>query len=235
MALEAGRVAARRTIALVVVGLAVIGGALLWPAPAVSPRPVADPLARATVRLGDPDLAGRLAAIHELEGLMWRYDSPHQPAVMRALSAFVRARAPATSCAAEPAEDVEVAMSVLGHRATDGDEGTVMDLHGVCLAGLVMTYINLEQADLTDADLTGATLAGMNLTGVTLAGARLASANLSQAVLVDVDFSDADLTGADLSSARWSDGTTWPPEYEGAVVAASTPDGSQFVVSRLTL
>jgi hypothetical protein len=207
----------------------------LIPSSAVSPRPMADPLGRATTRLGAPDLDERLAAIHELEGLMWRYRSPHQPAVMRALSAFVRSRAPAARCDAEPAEDVEVAMSVLGHRAIARDEDTVMDLHGVCLAGIVMTYINLEHANLGDADLTGATFAGMTLTGVNLSGARLTSTNLSQAALLDADLTDADLAGADLTSARWSDGTVWPPEYEQAVVAASTPDGSYYVIGELRL
>jgi hypothetical protein len=227
----------RRTLAVatVAVGLAVAGGALLWPAPAVSPRPVAEPLGRATVRLDAPDLAGRLAAIHELEGLMWRYESPHQPEVMRVLSAFVRERAPMTGCRAEPAEDVQVAMSVLGHRATEGDEGTVMDLHGVCLARIVMTYINLEHANLADADLTGATFAGMTLTGVDLTGTRLTSANLSQADLTDADLTDADLAGADLTNARWSTGTTWPPAYEQAVEAASTLDGSHYVIGTLRL
>lgn len=228
---------ARWTIALAVVAaaLAVAAGAFLLPGPTVSSRPVAEPLARATVRLGSPNLDERVAAIHELEGLMWRYQSPHQPAVMRALSAFVRDRAPATGCAAKPAEDVEVAMGVLGHRSAARDDGAVMDLHGVCLAGIVMTYINLEHADLAGADLTGATFAGMALTGADLTGARLTSANLSQAVLVDADLTDADLAGADLSDASWSNGTTWPLTYEQAVTDASTRDGSHYVIGPLRL
>jgi hypothetical protein len=249
----------RRTILLVTAAVAVVGGAFLLPARTVSPRPVAEPVARAAARLTSPDLDERIAGIHELEGLMWRYNSPHQPAVMRVLSGFVRKRAPATGCAAEPAkpadpaapaepgkpdkpdkpaepaEDVEVAMSVLGHRATARDEDTVMDLHGVCLAGIVMTYINLEHANLSGADLTGATFAGMRLTDVDLTGARLVSANLGQAVLVDADLTDADLTGADLTKARWSDGTTWPERYEQAVVGASAPDGPDYVIGKLRL
>jgi Pentapeptide repeats (8 copies) len=226
-----------RTMAFVVaaVGLAVVGATFLLPAPTVSSRPVADPLARATVRLGSPDLDGRLAAIHELEGLMWRYESPHQPEVMTTLSAFVRERTGGGCGPAKPERDVDVAMSVLGHRSAARDEGTVMDLHGACLAGLVLTYINLAHANLSEADLSAATLAGMNLTGVELAGARLASANLGQADLRDADLSDADLTGADLTSARWSDGTIWPPEYEQTVAAASRADGDHFVIGALRL
>ena len=223
--------------AVVAAGLAVAGAAVLLPAPTVSSRPVADPLDRATVRLGSPGLDERLAAIHELEGLMWGYESPHQPAVMRALSAFVRSRAPAgAGCGdAEPAKDVQVAMDVLGHRATARDEDTVMDLHGVCLARIVMTYINLAHANLAGADLTRATFAGMTLTGVDLTGARLTSANLTQAVLVDADLTDADLAGATLTNARWSDGTVWPPRYEPAIDAASSLDGSLHVIGNLTL
>jgi hypothetical protein len=222
-------------LAVAVAGSAVVAAAFLLSAPAVSPRPVAEPVARASARLDSPDPHERLAGIHELEGLMWRYDSPHQPAVMRALTAFVRSHAPARPCAGEPAEDIEVAMSVLAHRATARDEGTVMDLHGVCLAGLVMTYIDLAHADLAEADLTGVTFAGMTLTGADLTGARLTSANLSQAVLVDADLTDADLTGADLTSVHWSDGTAWPPEHEQAVTAASAPEGSGYVVGALKL
>ncbi|TDV42627.1 pentapeptide repeat-containing protein [Actinophytocola oryzae] len=229
----------RRVLAFaaVVVGVAVaaVVVSVLVPAPSVSPRPVADPLGRATVGLGSPDLGERLAAIHELEGLMWRYESPHQPAVMTALSAFVRERSSGGCGHAEPDEDVEVAMSVLGHRAATHDEGTVMDLHGVCLAGIVMTYIDLANANLADADLTGATFAGMALTGVDLRGAHLAATNLRQADLADADLTDADLAGADLTSVRWSDGTEWPQEYAQAVQAASAPDGSGFVIGDLRL
>lgn len=166
---------------------------------------------------------------------MWRYKSPDQPEVMRVLSAFVRERASVARCATGPAEDVEVAMGVLGHRAVERDEGTFMDLHGVCLAGIVMTYINLERADLRGADLSGATFAGMTLTGVDLVGARLVGADLSQAVLVDADLTDAELAGAELTSVRWSEGTSWPVAYEHAITGASTRDGASLVVGPLTL
>jgi hypothetical protein len=203
-------------------------------APAVNARPVAEPVARASARLDSPDLDERLAGIHELEGLMRRYRSPHQPAVMRALSGFVRARA--TDCGhAEPAEDVDVALSVLRHRDPMRDGGTVMDLHGACLAGIVMTYTNLAHANLSGADLTGATLAGMALSGANLTGARLTAANLRQSVLVGADLTDADLHGADLSRVRWSDDTQWPPEYEQPVLGASTIDGSDYVIGELRL
>jgi len=200
--------------------------------PTVILRPVAEPVGRAAARLDSPDRDERLAGIHELEGLMWRYESPHQPAVMRALSAFVRTRT-SSVCGAPPPEDVEVALSVLRHRDPGRDDGTVMDLHGACLSGVVMTYTNLARADLGGADLTGATLAGMALTGVRLTGARLTAANLRQAVLVDADLTGADLDGADLSSVRWSDDTRWPPEYEQLVLAASRVDDTDYVIGDL--
>jgi len=219
---------------LVAAALVVASVLLAACAPAVRPRPVADPVARASARLGSPDLDERLAGVHELEGLMRRYRSPHQPAVMRALSAFVRARA--TGCGhAGPAEDVEVALSVLRHRDPARDGGTVMDLHGACLAGIVMTYTNLAPANLRGADLTGATLAGMALSGGNLAGARLTAANLRQSVLAGADLTDADLDGADLSRVRWSDDTQWPPEYEQPVLGASTVDGAGYVIGELRL
>ena len=219
-----------RQASVVVVVLAAL---MLSCSPAVDPRPAADPVGRATARLGSPDLDERLAGIHELEGLMRRYQSPHQPAVMRALSAFVRTRT--ASCGAAPPKDVEVALSVLRHRDPDRDAGTVMDLHGACLAGIVMTYTDLVRANLGDTDLTGATVAGMALTGARLTGARLTGANLRQSVLVDVDLTGADLDGADLSSVRWSDDTRWPPEYEELALAASSVDTDDYVIGELRL
>jgi pentapeptide repeat protein len=225
-----------RQAALVAAALVVAASVVLAAcAPAVLPRPMAEPVGHATARLDSPDLDERLAGVHELEGLMRRYRSPHQPAVMRALSAFVRARATGRGHAAEPAEDVEVALSVLRHRDPTRDGGAVMDLHGACLAGIVMTYTNLAHADLAGADLTGATLAGMALSGGNLVGARLTAANLRQSVLAGADLTDAELDGADLSRVRWSDDTQWPREYEQPVLGASTIDGSGYVIGELRL
>jgi hypothetical protein len=224
----------RQASLAVVVTLVALGAvvAALVSSPEVDQRPVAEPVGRAVARLGSPDLDERLAGIHELEGLMRRYESPHQPAVMRALSEFVRTSACGRG---EPPEDVEVALSVLRHRDPARDDGTVMDLHGACLAGIVMTYTNLAHADLGDADLTGATLAGMALTGATLTGARLTGANLRQSELADADLTGADLDGAELSSVRWSDDTRWPAEYERLVLAASSVDASDYVIGALRL
>ncbi|MFL6124409.1 pentapeptide repeat-containing protein [Actinophytocola sp.] len=226
----------RQASLAIVVTVVALGAvvAVLLSSPAVDPRPVAEPVGRASARLGSPDLDERVAGIHELEGLMRRYESPHQPAVMRELSAFVRNRT-ADCGRGGPPEDVEVALSVLRHRDPGRDGGTVMNLRGACLAGIVVTYTNLAHANLRDADLDGATVAGMALTGANLTGARLTGANLRQSDLVDADLTGADLDGADLSRVHWSDDTRWPPEYEQLVLAASSVDTSDYVIGELRL
>ena len=197
------------------------------------PRPVADPLGRATARLASADLDERVAGIHQLELLMWQYESPHQPAVMTTLSTFVRERA--ARCGSEPAEDVDLAMTVLGRRELSGDEDTVMDLHDVCLARVELANRDFQRANLSGADLTGAVLVNARFDNADLTGARLTGADLHHAFVVGTDLTDAHLDGTDVSDVRWSDETSWPPEYEQLVLAASSLDAGVHVIGELRL
>lgn len=226
------------TVAVVLfVALGVVAPVVLPTAAVRDARPVADPFGRATARLGSPDLDERVAGIHQLELFMWRYGSPHQPSITTTLSAFVRERAPVDArCGGrEPAEDVELATTVLGRRPTARDGDTVLDLHGVCLALIELSNKDFRRANLAGVDLTGAGLTNTAFDGADLTSARLAGANLRHSNLVDVDLTGTDLDGVDLGGTRWSDGTTWPPEYEPAVLAASSFDTTDYVISELRL
>lgn len=111
-------------------------------------------------------------------------------------------------------------------RASDGGEGTRLDLSGADLTGADLAGANLAGAvlssadlyrarlvgtDLSGADLSAAFAAEADLTGADLTGAYLRRADFTGATLVDArmhrascistDFSGADLTGADLSRA----------------------------------
>lgn len=197
------------------------------------PRPVADPLGRATARLGSADVDERVAGIHQLELYMWQYNSPHQPAVMTTLSTFVRERA--SRCETELAADVNLAMTVLGRREISGDDDTVMDLHDVCLADIELANNDFQRANLSGADLTGAVLVNVNLDGADLTGARLTGADLHHAYVIGADLTDAHLDGTDVSDVRWSDETSWPPEYEQLVLAATTFGATSHVIGELRL
>jgi uncharacterized protein YjbI with pentapeptide repeats len=219
----------------VVVALFVCLGAvvsMLMPVAPV-PRPVAEPLGRATARLGSADLDERLVAIQQLELLMWRYDSPHQPAVMTTLSTFVRERA--SRCGSELAKDIDLAMTVLGRREISGDDDTVMDLHDVCLSNIELANNDFQRANLSGADLTGAVLVNVNLDGADLTGARLTGADLHHAYVIGADLTDAHLDGTDVSDVRWSDETSWPSEYEQLVLAATTFGATSHVIGELRL
>lgn len=228
------------TVVLVAfVGLGAVASVLLTTPPVRDAKPVAHPLGRATAALDSPDLSKRLGAIHLLETHMWGYNSPHQPTIMTTLSAFVRDHAlPADDprCGSEQlAEDIDLAMTVLGRRGTAGDEDTVIDLHGVCLAGIELGTWDFQRANLSGVDLTGAGLTNAALDDANLASATLTGANLRHASLAGTDFTGADLDGVDLSGARWSDGTWWPEEYEQLVLAASTFATTEYVVGELRL
>ena len=84
-------------------------------------------------------------------------------------------------------------------------------------------------------DLTGAVLVNMNLDGANLTGARLTGADLHHAYVIGTDFTDAHLDGTDVSGARWSDETSWPPEHEQLVLAASTFGATSYVIGELRL
>lgn len=228
------------TVAMVAfVSVGAVAPGLLLPSTVRDARPVAHPLGRATAGLSSSDLSERLGAIHLLETQMWGYNSPHQPSIMTALSAFVRDRAlPAGDprCGGEElAEDIDLAMTVLGRRGTAGDGDAVIDLHGVCLAGIELGTWDFQRANLSGVDLTGAGLTNTAFGDANLTSAKLTGANLRHASLAGTDFTDADLDGADLSGASWSDGTLWPPAYEQLVLAASTFATTEYVIGELRL
>lgn len=218
-------------VAVLVGCLGLVVSVLMPEAPV--PRAVAEPLGRATARLGSADVDERVAGIRQLELFMWQYDSPHQPAVMTTLSTFVRERA--TRCEGEPAADVDLAMTVLGRREISGDDGTVMDLHGTCLAGVELANGDFQRANLSRADLTGAVLVNVTLDDADLTGARLTGADLRHAYVIGTDLTDAELDGADVSHVRWSDVTAWPPEYERLVIDASNFGATDRVIGELRL
>lgn len=224
-------------VVVVFVGLGALAPFLL-PKPSVAARdPEPDPLGHATALLGSARLDDRVAAVHELEQLMRLDDFQLQPEVVVTLSTFVRERAPAAGCGSTgPAEDVELAVTVLGNRAGDlYDRSATVDLHGVCLARTDLRYMTFPGANLSGADLTGSSLRQTTLEGANLTRTRLTAVDFHTANLQDADLMGAELGGSSLTGVMWSDDTRWPPEHEQTVLDVSYFDTTFFVIRELRL
>ena len=83
----------------------------------------------------------------------------------------------------------------------------LLDLRGINLAGLLVTYSTFRFADLSEANLSWANLYGANLYGAYLHGANLHGANLNRVHLPEAYLNGANLSGANLSGASlyWDD------------------------------
>lgn len=175
----------------------------------------ADRFDRAIERLDDSSANIRRGAVFSLQGVMEDYPRL-QPAVVYALSEYVRTRAAKKATTKIGAPDIQAALSVLGRRDPTHDGDRAIDLRGVRLADIdlkgadlsganlaraVLSHSNLEQTKLTGADLSDAVLDGTVLTGADLSGARLDSARLKSAVLAGADLRKASLHKADLRKA----------------------------------
>jgi len=76
------------------------------------------------------------------------------------------------------------------------------NLNCVGMSGANLSEANLRKSDLSDIDLTGANLNGANLCEANLNCAYLSTAKFKAADLSDANLENADLTGADLSQAN---------------------------------
>ncbi|MEV6280295.1 pentapeptide repeat-containing protein [Nocardia sp. NPDC051832] len=183
--------------------------------------------------LGSDKLDVRLGGIFLLERLA--RDSPaDQGTVIDVLAAFLRTHSPYSSCpppgtvvdGTDPEQrlpvDLQAAVTVIGRRDTDRDDGLEVDLVRTCLAGARLGGARLANANLSggnlsgaqmqsaaltsaamvNTDLSGAWLAVANLRGAQLSGARVVAANLSRADLTNAVLVGASLTRANLPAAN---------------------------------
>jgi uncharacterized protein YjbI with pentapeptide repeats len=185
---------------------------------------IADRYDKALERISSSSANIRRGAIFSMQGIM--EDSPReQPAVIDALSGYIRARA-TKNLSAEKAPDVQAALSALGHRDPSRDGNSTINLGGMRLRdadlrGVDLTEANLSGAvlsgcDLNGANLSGANLSGANLSGANLSGTNLSGANLNKAVLKGADLTDANLTGANLAGADLTEASLDAAHLDGA-------------------
>ncbi|MFC9803355.1 MULTISPECIES: pentapeptide repeat-containing protein [Streptomyces] len=147
-------------------------------------------------------LAERLGGIYALERVMRDSGKDHRM-VVQILAAFIRLHALRDSPLVEemsgrgpdeipkPSDDVQAALTVLGRRPEERDEGPI-DLSNTDLSRANLAVGRFERADLSGTQLFGAILRGTKLRGARLSGAELVEAQLS----------GADLRGADLRGER---------------------------------
>jgi hypothetical protein len=164
-------------------------------------------------RLGSEEPYVRLGGVHALAHVLRESDDHHLD-VVEVLAAFVRQRtprvlgpahatadgadtrsgvllvAPDQALPAEPAPDVQAALTALGRRPRRPESEGILNLRALHLAGARLAEANLASAVLVEANLTGAGLQRANLTG-----AGLWQANLTRAWLWRANLTDAQLGG----------------------------------------
>lgn len=183
---------------------------------------------KAIEHLGDEKIDIRLGGIYVLAQIA--IDSPkYHWTIIEILSAFIREKStihkPDLDGNIIPQQklttDVKAAITALGRRNIDRDNGRQIDLRNVYLAEIEiesdanlcrvnlsgsdlyaakLNGIDLSEAKLYKANLNRANLSSANLTSTNLTGAQLCKANLSSANLNKADLISANLMGANLSS-----------------------------------
>ena len=103
----------------------------------------------------------------------------------------------------------------------DDKDFRALDLSGLILCNMDLSYANLSNADLSgtdlyNTDLYNANLSCANLTNADLSNANLENANLSSAYLENADLSNADLGYANLSSAYLENANLYYANLENA-------------------
>ena len=114
-------------------------------------------LPTALTKLSSSSLNTRLSAISDLQQIMSATPSD-QPAVVRALAAFIRRRSPADHSDGPITPDIQAALDALSTSDTSDDHGVRINLDGANLTNANLSGMNLSQIDLDNADLTGADL-----------------------------------------------------------------------------
>jgi uncharacterized protein YjbI with pentapeptide repeats len=158
----------------------------------------------------------RLGGIYALEQIAGDSKDLHWP-VVEVLTAFIREHAKAAVApqsapkqsgadqvavsSHKAAPDIQAALTVLGRRHSERDQGQV-DLVEANLQGGDLRRAKLQRAQLRQANLQGANLLEANLQGAILVGAKLQDANLYEANLQGADLHEADLQGAYLHGAN---------------------------------
>ncbi|MBM0231624.1 pentapeptide repeat-containing protein [Micromonospora sp. STR1_7] len=239
---------ARSTLLQGLAGLILVAGAIAtWRQVQISRHgQITDRTTRAIEQLASDSIHVRIGGLYALERVA-KDSSEDRPTITKILTAFIRNRSPWTT-PPQPdhqhttpalddgmqrlglrAEDVQMALYILGDRPRPGDERPlylsfadlrIASLAGrdlrrlICrdanLAGAWLQRAQLDDAYLTATDLRRAHLGGARLVNARLTGAHLQGADLQRADLRGADLTGACLDGADLTGVHFDQRTRWP-------------------------
>lgn len=162
---------------------------------------ITDRYTAAVRNLGEDKMDVRLGGIYALQRIM--QDSRRdQPTIANVLASYIR-----THAAKPPAKgqdvsaDVHAALTVLATRDRTRDGAFHLDLHGVKLPNINLSFADVDAA-LHGADLSGADLSGADLRSTDLRSTELRSTELGEADLSGAYLGEADLTDAYLDKAK---------------------------------
>ncbi|MFH8692561.1 pentapeptide repeat-containing protein [Streptomyces anulatus] len=187
---------------------------------------ITDRYTAAVRNLGEDKMDVRLGGIYALQRIM--QDSRRdQPTIANVLASYIR-----THAAKPPAKgqdvsaDVHAALTVLATRDRTRDGAFHLDLHGVKLPNINLSFADVDAA-LHGADLSGANLTDAYLDKAKLRYAHLGKANLRGTSLVSADLrrailSKADLRGAVLLDADLRSTDVTKQQVDSAIADSST-------------
>ncbi|GAA3437002.1 hypothetical protein GCM10018954_066130 [Kutzneria kofuensis] len=199
---------------------------------------ITDRFGKAVDELGSDKQEVRIGGVYALERLA-KDSTRDEATIIDVLSAFIRERAPVSSCpsfaqaeVSFPATDVQAALTVIGRRDVEGVNAGTVDLSKTCLAGATLVGAQLQGVDLTKANLNAVDLDRANLSGAkfdrtSLYGASLINANLTRAVVFSTVLQEAGLTGCNLTLAHF-----WSVNFVDAVLARTNFSGAQIEGSK---
>ena len=213
---------ARKTIAQIIAGVAILGGfySAQRQLAVTQEGQITERYSKAIEQLGATDTLGhkrlelRLGSIYALERIARDSEQDHWP-IMEILTAYVRQNSPrgdARQSAAEPGangparppeEDIQAIMTVIGRRQTgrDFERGKQLDLSGTDLRNLNLRPAVPILNNPREVNLDFALLSDANLEGADLSFARMIGAKFSGTRLKNVKFQNADLSRAIFSHA----------------------------------
>ncbi|MEU7803938.1 pentapeptide repeat-containing protein [Micromonospora arborensis] len=242
---------ARSTLLQGLAGLILVAGAIAtWRQVQISRHgQITDRMTRAIEQLASDNIHVRIGGLYALERVA-KDSSEDRPTITKILTAFIRNRSPWTAPPQRDhqhtapalddgmprlglrAEDVQMALYILGDRPRPSDERPlylsfadlrIASLAGRDLRGLICRDANLagawlQRAQLDDAYMTATDLRQARLEGARLVNAKLNNAHLQGADLQHVDLRGADLTGACLNGANltgvhFDQRTKWPMDF----------------------
>ncbi len=162
---------------------------------------------RSIEQMGSEHIHVRIGAISQLERLA-KYSQPAEHwKIMEYLAAFLRTNAPRREeeeeeekQALKMPEDIQAALTVIGRRNPDLDEG-ILDLSNTDIRGANLIEAQLPKVNLSRAKLQAAELNGANLQAANLYMINLGAANLEEALLETANLQYANLQDATLRYA----------------------------------